>query len=103
MQATELSERIVPEEEVTPILVLPSGPFLRSTEVVSREIGGEMMVVPICRGVGDLDSIFTFNAVGALLWSELAETRTEEELVGCVVRKFAVDEETAQEDVRCFL
>jgi hypothetical protein len=77
--------------------------FLRAADVVSREIAGETVVVPVCRGVGDLDSIFTFNAVGTQLWSLLTERRTEAELTGFVAGKFAVSEEVAQQDVRSFL
>jgi coenzyme PQQ synthesis protein D (PqqD) len=75
----------------------------RSTEVVSREVGGETVVVPVCRGVGDLDSIYTFNALGTRLWTLLAENRTEEELAAFVAQHFAVSEETAQRDVQLFL
>ena len=76
---------------------------IRSTSIVSREIGGETIVVPICRGVGDLDSVYTFNAVGTYLWRLLAESRTEPELAGWVARQFAVSEDQALADVRSFL
>jgi len=36
----------------------------RRTAIVSRDVAGETSVVPICRGVGDLDSVYTFNPVG---------------------------------------
>jgi hypothetical protein len=59
--------------------------------------------VPICRGVGDLDSIFTFNAVGTQVWALLAEARTEGELAQLLARRFAVREEAALRDLRGFL
>jgi hypothetical protein len=77
--------------------------FQRSTEIVSREIAGETVVVPICRGVGDLDSIFTFNGMGSWLWSLLAEQRSEAELAELVAGRFAVARETARVDVQNFL
>jgi hypothetical protein len=66
-------------------------------------VAGETVVVPICRGVGDLDSIFTFNAVGTFLWGLLGEARSESELAGLVTRRFAILEPVALEDVRNFL
>jgi hypothetical protein len=75
----------------------------RTSEAVSREVGGETVVVPVCRGVGDLDSIFTFNAVGTRLWMLLAENRTEAELAEYVAQHFAVNAETARRDVQLFL
>ena len=76
---------------------------VRSSSIVSREIGGETVVVPICRGVGDLDSVYAFNALGTELWRLLAESRTEPELVRWVTQHYAVSEEQALADVRSFL
>lgn len=77
--------------------------FIRSPDLVSRDVAGEMVVVPICRGVGDLDSIFTFNTVGTHVWNLLTEGRTESELTNSVTRRFQVSEYVAQSDVRNFL
>jgi Coenzyme PQQ synthesis protein D (PqqD) len=70
---------------------------------VSREIAGETVVVPICRGVGDLDFVYTFNALGTQLWGLLEKSRTEPELVAWVAEQYDVDETQAREDVRSFL
>jgi hypothetical protein len=77
--------------------------FVRSSDVVSRDVAGETVVVPICRGVGDLDSIFTFNTVGTHLWNLLTEGRTEAELTSSVTKRFLVSAYVAESDVRNFL
>src|ERR1700744_5474454 len=77
--------------------------FVRSSDLVSRDIAGETVVVPICRGVGDLDSIFTFNTVGTHVWNLLTEGRSETELTSSVTKRFQVSEYMAQSDVRNFL
>ncbi len=77
--------------------------FVRSTDLVSRTVAGETVVVPICRGVGDLDSIFTFNTVGTHVWNLLTEGRTEAELTSSVTKRFHVNDCVAQSDVRNFL
>jgi hypothetical protein len=77
--------------------------FVRSTDLVSRDVAGETVVVPICRGVGDLDSIFTFNTVGTYVWNLLTEGRTEAELTDSVARRFQVSACAAESDVRNFL
>ena len=71
--------------------------------MVSREIAGETIVVPICRGVGDMDFVYTFNELGTQLWGLLAKGHTESELVEWVTGEYAVDESQATEDVRSFL
>jgi Coenzyme PQQ synthesis protein D (PqqD) len=100
MQAIELLEPIGPSASAA-----GKGDvrFIRSPDLVSRDVAGEMVVVPICRGVGDLDSIFTFNTVGTHVWNLLTEGRTESELTNSITRRFQVSEYVAQSDVRNFL
>lgn len=86
----------------TPVAAQPSR-LVRSTSIVSREIAGETVVVPICRGIGDLDFVYTFNALGTQLWRLLEKSRTEPELVAWVAEQYDVDETQAREDVRSFL
>ncbi|HMI53589.1 MAG TPA: PqqD family protein [Candidatus Saccharimonadales bacterium] len=84
---------------------LPPAPlrYQRSSDSVSREIAGDTIVVPICRGVGDMDSVFTFNSLGTDLWKLLDQSRTEEELAVWVAEHFDVSFERARDDVRSFL
>jgi len=77
--------------------------YQRSSDSVSREIAGDTIVVPICRGVGDMDSVFTFNSLGTDLWKLLDQSRTEEELAVWVAEHFDVSFERARNDVRSFL
>lgn len=76
---------------------------VRNTAIVSRDVAGETIVVPICRGVGDLDSVYTFNPVGRSLWGLLEESRTTEELANWVVTNYPVEVEQAFADVQRYL
>jgi len=42
--------------------------FTRSRSVVSRVVAGETLIVPVRGRVGDLASIYSFNATGSLIW-----------------------------------
>lgn len=75
----------------------------RSTSIVSRDVAGETIVVPICRGVGDLDSVYTFNSVGRTLWLLLEKARSEEELAVWVATHYELDQKQAFTDVRSYL
>jgi len=77
--------------------------LVRSSSIVSREVAGETIVVPICRGVGDLDSVYTFNSVGKNLWSLLEQGRTAEELAHWVATHYEVSAEQATADVQSYL
>ena len=75
----------------------------RHGNYVTREIAGETVVVPIRSGVGDLDSIFTLNEVGATIWRLIDGTRTADDIALAVVEAFEVEPEQARRDVEEFL
>jgi Coenzyme PQQ synthesis protein D (PqqD) len=75
----------------------------RNTAIVSRDVAGETIVVPICRGVGDLDSVYTFNPVGRSLWRLLENSHSLEELANWVATHYEVDAKQALFDVQSYL
>jgi hypothetical protein len=76
---------------------------IRNGAVVSREIAGETLAVPIRKGIGDLDSVYTFNELGARLWLMLEQGRTTEELADWVRVNYRVSAEQAFADVARFV
>jgi hypothetical protein len=85
------------------LLPTTSARFIRNRDVVSRQIEGELVIVPIRRGVGDLNSLYTLNPVGSVLWDFMTEGHTLPELVGRVCEEFEVNASQAQEDIELFL
>ena len=46
-----------------------AGVFSPSDEIVSREIEGEIIIVPLTSGMGDMeDELFTLNETGRAMW-----------------------------------
>lgn len=83
--------------------VQASARFIRNREVVSRQIEGELVIVPIRRGVGDLNSLYTLNPVGSTLWEFMNEGHTLPEMVNRVCDEFEVTTSQAQSDILAFL
>lgn len=77
--------------------------YLRSQSVVSREIAGETLVVPIRGKVGDLASIYSFNETGSLLWSALAQPRSLGNLAHLLCQSYEVTWDDAQRDATAFV
>jgi Coenzyme PQQ synthesis protein D (PqqD) len=90
-------EALPPSANATPVR------HTRNTSIVSRHVAGETIVVPICRGVGDLDSVYTFNSLGQSLWQLLEDARTAEELANWVAMQYEVDAKQASNDVQGYL
>jgi len=48
------------------------GRYMPSEDVVARNIEGELIIVPLVGGIGDLeDELFTLNETGKAIWDRL--------------------------------
>ena len=53
-----------------------------SDDVVAREIEGEIIIVPLVAGIGDLeDELFTLNATGKAIWERLDGHRSLNDVI----------------------
>jgi hypothetical protein len=70
---------------------------------VTREIAGELLIVPVSGRVGDLEAIFTLNPVGSRIWQLLEQPQRVHDLVEAVTREYEVGNAEAASDVAEFL
>jgi hypothetical protein len=77
--------------------------FVRNHDVVSRQIEGELIIVPVRRGVGDMNSLYTLNSVGSVLWDFMAEEHSLPEMVQRICDEFEVSASQAKSDIQSFL
>ena len=67
--------------------------------LVTREIVGETIVVPISGKLADLGEVFTLNPTGAFIWQQLDGMTTLETICRQLSEEFEVDLPTSIEDV----
>jgi len=72
-------------------------------EIVSREIAGETILVPIRGKLVDLQRIFSVNPVGAYIWRQLDGQKTLAEVRDGVLETFEVETQRAEADLREFI
>ena len=77
--------------------------YKKTESVVTREIAGETMLIPISSQLADMQQIFALDAVSALIWSLLDGNHRFEDLVAAVTRDFDVTQEMATADANRFL
>ena len=77
--------------------------YCRSSAVVSRQISGETLVVPIRGKVGDLASIYSFNETGSVLWAALEHPASLESLTSLLCQSFDVGWDDARRDAQAFV
>jgi hypothetical protein len=52
--------------------VQADGIYAPSDDIVAREVEGELIIIPLAAGIGDLeDELFTFNETGRAIWERL--------------------------------
>lgn len=83
--------------------VVPTGKIQRSRNVVSRVVADEAIVVPIRRGAADMDSIYTFNDSGSVLWSLIEQGRSAEDLAAHLRSEYGISAEQAAADTERFI
>lgn len=67
--------------------------------VVTREVVGETLLVPISADLADLSSIFALNDTAAFIWQQLDGERTLAQVRDAMVDTFEVDAAAAWLDV----
>ena len=73
--------------------------YQKHPSMVSRQIAGEVILVPIRKNVGDLESIYTLNQTGAAIWALLDGKRTLAEIRDQMAVEFEVTPEEAAQDL----
>ncbi len=77
--------------------------FAKKNDLVTRDVAGEKIIVPIKGHVGDLEGVFTLNELGTMIWELINGQTTVSELVEAVRSEYDVGVEEAEKDVVDFL
>jgi hypothetical protein len=71
-----------------------------SEDVVAREIEGEIIIVPLVAGIGDLeDELFTLNETGKAIWDRLDGQRRLIDIFAELSRDYQASPEEIEADV----
>lgn len=72
-----------------------------SDEVVARDIEGELIIVPLTAGIGDMeDEIYTLNPTGRAIWERLNGQRHLQDVVVELSSEFEGEPGEIEQDVR---
>ncbi len=77
--------------------------FVKEKELVTREVAGERIIVPIKGHVGDLEGVYTLNELGAMIWQLINGQTTARELAEAVRNEDDIGAAEAEKDVVDFL
>ena len=77
--------------------------IVRNNDIVSRNIAGETILVPIRGNLADMQNIFTLNKIGAFIWERLDGKRPLSQIIGLLLDHFDVSSEEAENDILEFI
>jgi len=75
----------------------------QSPSFVTREIAGEIILVPIQQPAGSVASIYTLNELSRFIWELVDGERRVSDIRDAIVDEFEVGREEAQTDLLEFL
>ena len=71
-----------------------------SEDVVAREIEGELIIVPLVAGMGDMeDELFTLNDTGKAIWGKLDGARSLHQITSELAGEFDAPMTDIERDV----
>jgi hypothetical protein len=74
--------------------------YTPSDDIVAREIEGEVIIVPLTAGIGDMeDELYTFNETGKAVWDKLDGKRSLDAVIAELAAEFKTNADTVGEDV----
>ena len=74
--------------------------YTPSDDVVAREIEGELIIVPLTSGIGDMeDDLFTLNETGRAIWDRLDGKKNLKEIVAELRNGFEDEAGEIEQDV----
>jgi len=73
--------------------------FVRNPDLVTREIAGETLLVPVTGKLADLADMFSLNDTGAYVWQHLGGEQNAQEICVSLVGTFSVEPDEAWRDL----
>jgi len=76
------------------------GVYGPSDDIVAREIEGEIVIVPLVSGIGDMeDELYTLNEAGRAVWRRLDGTKPLREVARELAAEFDAPAGVIEQDV----
>jgi len=77
--------------------------YVRNSDFIFRRIVDEIVLIPIHKNVSDMNSIYSLNEIGALIWEHLEQPANLEDLCSIVMNEYEVDQQQALGDIKIYL
>ena len=84
----------------TELKISLDGLYRPSEDIVARTIEGELIIVPLVSGIGDLeDELYTLNKTGKAIWDRLDGKKTLRDVLEELMSEFEASEGEIEQDL----
>jgi len=73
------------------------------SKFVTREVGNELILVPLSDNVAQMNELFTLNETAKFIWENITENSSIEDIKASLTENFVIDSATAEKDIHVFL
>ncbi len=73
------------------------------SKFVARNVGNELILVPLTANVAQMNELFTLNETGKFIWENINENSTISDIENSMIETFDIDSVTAKRDIELFL
>lgn len=77
--------------------------FNIKSKFVTREVGNELILVPLTGNVAQMSELFTLNETAKFIWENITHETTAKDIENLMTNTFDIDAETARKDIENFL
>ncbi len=77
--------------------------FHRKDDIVTRQVAGETLLVPIYGDLANMERIFSLDPVAAFIWEQLDGEKSLEGIRDSLLNAFEVEKEQAETDILEFI
>ena len=82
----------------------PETIYAPSEKIISRDIMGEIVIVPIESGIADFsDAMFSFNETGAIAWKFIEQKKSLSQIYSAIAEEYDADTDRIQKGVNALI
>ena len=77
-----------------------SGKYKQGEQLIAREIEGEIVIVPLTSGIGDLNAeMYSLNHTGVAVWNKLDGKTQLKKIVSQIASEYDASEHVIESDI----
>jgi hypothetical protein len=73
--------------------------FKKSKDVVTRDIEGQVIIMPLCKSLNELKCVYTLNKGAALVWELINGKNSLADIKKALLNKFHVNEDVVNKQL----